>query len=431
MKILGKWILIVLLVLTFIMVFNTLCLAKTEVTLWTIAAERRDEVFKNKIIPEFQKEYPDIEINYQTYPDADYKEKLLAAMSADRGPDITWANIPFLMEMGFARPIPESLVTDEYMEENYLPGKDYKYKGKRYFIPSGTMGSILYYNKKILQDAGIDPKTIGSTWEEAAETYKKLTDWNGDFLMQAGFAFNGMVPTLLGDYTRQQGMSPFVKTKEGDSKLDFNNDRTKQAIGYIKDLYDKYKVNSRGFLNWNEALGTGKAAIVPWWTWGGSFLEATYPDLEWGTATRPRYKGTGPYGYCNEMDTVYFVTTSAKGEELEAAWKFWEFISMRDENIRIICRGAGVIPLKKSLLDDPWISERPDFLTLKEQMLDPTGGQIFFGSAISRWSEALSKAAEEILYTGADINSVLEKYEGYVNEDLEISDYWILDLREE
>jgi len=431
MRLLQKHLVIILLILGFVMVFNALCLASTEVTLWTEAAERRDRVFKDVIIPEFEKENPDIVINYQVFPDADYREKLLAAMSADKGPDIAWANIPFMMEMGFARPIPESLVTDEYMEENYLPGKDYKYEGKRYLIPTGTMASILYYNKQILRDAGIDPEDIGSTWEEAAETFEKLTKWNGNFLMQAGFAFNGMMPTLFSDYIRQQGKATWIKTKEGYFKWSFNNEETKKAVRFILDLYDKYKVNTREFLNWNEAFGTGRAAIVPWWTWGGSFLEATYPDLEWGAVPRPRFEGTGAYGYCNEIDSIYFVTTSAKGEELEAAWKFWEFISMRDENIRTICKAAGIIPLKKSLLDDPWISERSDFLALKEQMIDPTGGQVFFGSVPSSWGEALTKAIEEIVYTNADIDSVLQKYEDYGNKALKDGKYWIVDYIEE
>lgn len=404
--------------------------AKTTVTVWGITQEPENTLLKEKIIPAFEELYPDIDIAFETIPHADFTSKMLAAFTAGRGPDMAWANIPFLMELGFTKPIPEDIIDDAYMAANYLAGHDYKYKGQRHFIPTGTMGCILYYNKDILDEAGIKGEDIGITWDEATVTFEKLTVWKAPMLIQSGYAFNGYGSSEWQTYIRQMsGQSMYSKVGEGKYRIQANTPEAKKSFERILDYLDEYKVNARGFLNWNEALGLGKAAIVPWWTWGAGYMSATYPDINWGAAKYPTFTGHGPYGYANEIDNIYLVTTSDEGEKREATWKFWQFLSMEDENVRAICEAKGIVPLKLNLMNDPWISEREDLVILKEQMNNPKGGHIYFGSSISVTSRELKRAFEAVVLGGEDIEKSLITAEEAINKDLAENEYWILDYR--
>ncbi len=411
------------------MTISGIALAKTTVTVWGVTQEPENTLIRETIIPAFEELYPDLEIAFETIPSSDYSSKLLAAFTAGRGPDMVWANIPFLMELGFTKPIPEDIIDDAYMAANYLV--DYKYKGERHFIPTGTMGCILYYNKDILAEAGIKVGDIGTTWDDAAVTFEKLTVWNGPMLIQAGYAFNGYGSSEWQTYIRQMsGQSMYSKVSEGKYRIQANIPEAKESFGRILDYFDKSKVNARGFLNWNEALGLGKAAIVPWWTWGAGYMNATYPDIDWGAAKYPTFTGDGPYGYANEIDNIYMVTTSDEGEKLEATWKFWQFLSMEDENVRAICEAKGIVPLKLNLMNDPWISAREDLVVLKKQMNDPKGGHIYFGSSISVTSRELKRAFEAVVLGGEDIEESLITAEEAINKDLAENEYWILDYRQ-
>ncbi len=417
-----------------LMLLNSLMLVvnamgSVSVTIWDIAQEPENTYMKTKIIPTFEKANPGIKVKLEIIPIAEYRSKLIAALTAGMGPDLAWANIPYLMELGFTQPIPETLIDDTYMAQNYLAGHDFKYKGKRHFVPTGTMAQILYYNVDLLKAAGMENKDIGRTYDSLIAAAQKLTKWSDNRLIQAGFAFNGYLETFFNNAIRQEGKPVWSKISEGKFKLHFNTPEAKRAAQLCLDLYDKYRVNTREFLNWNEALGTGKGAIVPWWTWGGPYMNANYPDIKWGAWYCPTYTGHGPYGYCNEMDNVYFVTTSAKGDRTAPAWKLWEFISINDENARLICQAKGIIPLKKSLIQDAWIAQQPDLQILREQMLDPKGGQIFFGSAVESWGVNTGKAIEAIAIHGKKMEETFQAYENIINEDMAKIDAWIVDYR--
>jgi len=397
---------------------------KVELKVWSPSSPVFDKMMTEDIIPRFQKVYPKIKIDYQVFPFSELLTKSIAAIAGKRGADLNWVNLqwygPFV-EHELAWPIPETIIDDEYMKENYVGGIDIKARGKRYLVPTGVMGNVVFYNKTLFAKAGITPQDVGRTWKQAVGAFQKLTQWEGDRLAQAGLTVDGGVGQFrFVELVYQQGVGMF---SEDGKRCHLNIPEVRKALQFILDLYDEYKVTSRVLLPSLEAFGANKTAAIIEWTWLPGFLKANYPNLNWGVLTMPTFDGDGPYGRCNLVDSAYVVTKLAQGERLKAAWEYWKFLFKNDENVEKICKFKGIIPVLKSLIDAPWIEERKDLSVLRKQITDPAGGHIFPGAYPKKWIDVTKGIFEEVVFEGKDIEKTLKKYEEIYNQHLAEHNY--------
>jgi multiple sugar transport system substrate-binding protein len=80
------------------------------------------------------------------------------------------------------------------------------YNGKRYGIPSGTDGRVIYFNKEIFKAAGLPTDWQPTSWDDiltAARTIKEKTDaiplqWNAGSSMGEATTMQGLLPLLAG-----------------------------------------------------------------------------------------------------------------------------------------------------------------------------------------------------------------------------------------
>ncbi|MCJ1715770.1 sugar ABC transporter substrate-binding protein [Curtobacterium sp. VKM Ac-2922] len=131
------------------------------------------------------------------------------------------------------------------------------YKGKLYGLQPATNSIALYYNKKMLSDAGITPP---KTWDELQAAAKKLTSGS-----TYGFAMSN-----INTYEGTWQFLPMFWSNGGNEK---NIDTTKatQALEFVKSLQDDGSM-SKSSINWaqadvNNQFLAGKAAMMingPW-----------------------------------------------------------------------------------------------------------------------------------------------------------------------
>jgi multiple sugar transport system substrate-binding protein len=132
------------------------------------------------------------------------------------------------------------------------------YQGKVYGLQPVTNSIGLFYNKDILDRAGVKPPT---TWAELKIAAKALT--KGD---QYGLAF-----AAPANYEGTWQFLPFMWSNGGDEK-NIATPQTAQALQLWVDLMNTDKSVSKSALNWtqadvNEQFKAGKAAMMvngPW-----------------------------------------------------------------------------------------------------------------------------------------------------------------------
>jgi sn-glycerol 3-phosphate transport system substrate-binding protein len=197
--------------------------------------------------------------------------------------------------------------------------------GKTWGIPFQRSTIVLYYNKEMFKDAGLDPNKAPATWKEMAEYAQKLTkrDASGK-VAQWGV----QIPATGFPYWLFQAL-----TTENDVRLMnaagtetyYDKPAVIEALQYWMDLTTKYKVHPEGIVDWGTTpkdFFERKVAMI-WTTTGNLTNIKNNAKFDFGVAMLPANKRRGsPTGGGN-----FYLFKQAKPEQQAAALKFVKWIT--------------------------------------------------------------------------------------------------------
>ena len=131
---------------------------KATITFWNAynVTDPENKTLLNKVIPAFNKKYPNIIVQSQNIPYNSLLQKLVATVAGGAGPDVVRTDIiwmPQLAKIGALVP------TDDIVAQrknDFYPGPlaTCAYKGKYYGLPLDTNTRVIFYNKDLLSKAG-------------------------------------------------------------------------------------------------------------------------------------------------------------------------------------------------------------------------------------------------------------------------------------
>jgi sn-glycerol 3-phosphate transport system substrate-binding protein len=197
--------------------------------------------------------------------------------------------------------------------------------GKTWGIPFQRSTIVLYYNKEMFKDAGLDPNHAPETWKEMAEYAQKLTkrDASGK-VTQWGV----QIPASGFPYWLFQGL-----TTENDVQLMnaagtetyYDKPAVIEAVQYWVDLTSKYKAHPEGIVEWGTTpkdFFERKVAMM-WTTTGNLTNVRSNAKFDFGVAMLPANKRRGsPTGGGN-----FYLFKQTKPEQQAAAFKFVKWIT--------------------------------------------------------------------------------------------------------
>ena len=197
--------------------------------------------------------------------------------------------------------------------------------GKTWGIPFQRSTIVLYWNKELFKEAGLDPETPPKTWAEQVEFAQKLTkrDASGN-VTQWGMQIpsSGFPYWLFQALTTQAGS--ILANSAGD-KTDYANPAVVEALQYWVDLSQKHKVHPPGIVEWGTTprdFFERKVAMM-WTTTGNLTNVRTNAKFPFGVGLLPAGKKPGsPTGGGN-----FYLSKKASKAEQEAAFKFVRWIT--------------------------------------------------------------------------------------------------------
>src|SRR5690625_2877594 len=162
---------------------------KTNITFWhSMSGDNGDEL--EAIADKFNEQSDSVHVEpiFQGSYD-DSLTKLRAVGGSDEAPAIVQVfegGTKYMSESGFITPMQEFIDADDFdvsiLEPNILAY--YELDGQLYSMPFNTSNAIMYYNKDMFQEAGLDPENPPRSFSEMKEAAETLTTDNTQ-----GFSF--------------------------------------------------------------------------------------------------------------------------------------------------------------------------------------------------------------------------------------------------
>jgi len=142
----------------------------------------------NQALADFQKANPTITVKVTTFPYAQYRDKLLAAVQGGAGPDIMALDEVWTPEFGASgtiQPLDHMIATSSAIKPDlFFEGAwdTNKYQDKIWGIPLNfDVWEQLYLNADAFTAAGLDPENPPKTWDDWLAAAEKLTNAPNQF----------------------------------------------------------------------------------------------------------------------------------------------------------------------------------------------------------------------------------------------------------
>ncbi len=201
--------------------------------------------------------------------------------------------------------------------------------GKTYGIPFQRSTPVLYWNKEAFAEAGLDPETPPTSWEETIEMGKKLVqrDGNGNVtrwgvrIPSSGFPY-----WLFQGLTTQNGAT--LANAEG-NQTNFDDPKVVEALEYLVELSTEHGVMAPGIVEWGatpKAFFEEQTAMM--WTSTGNLTNVREnAPFDFGVGLLPGNESFGaPTGGGN-----FYIFRESSDEQKQAAFDFVQWITSPDQ----------------------------------------------------------------------------------------------------
>ena len=349
---------------------------------WLVRADPHEVIWENQVIKEFEQQHPTIKVQLINVPQAQVDQKMRTMIAGKNLPDIVaanWANGGFMSYQEqlvnlnpYIKKDPEIIKNDPSKALNL-----WKVNGELKALPLNTLGSFLFYNKNLLDKAGLPyPPTNWDdqswTWDKMVSYAKKLTDPsnhiyglldNNDATVDANM-FGG---SFISNESYDKGvlLEPTVKSPI-----------VRKAIKAHHDLIFNYKVSpSASQLSAISQLGdpfvSGKVAMTingGWGLWGYQNIS----DFKWGVAALPYVP--------NRKDRMYIdiMSISKDSKHPDQAWEFLKFL-YSPESLKSYVKITQATPADQTLMNY-WLNMESKRLGMSaDQLRQVQEGAIKYG----------------------------------------------------
>ncbi|MFK4824311.1 extracellular solute-binding protein [Paenochrobactrum sp. BZR 588] len=320
-----------------------------EIEYWQYIFETRVKAM-DKLIANFEKANPDIKVKQTTFPYDDYQTRVIAAKMAGKTPDVMQLFYGWLDKFvagDILQPLSKETFPHDKIEADFFSITDAMKRGDEYYgLPTAVRSLAVFYNKKLFEEAGLDPNNPPQTLEEFVEAAKKTTKRDG----AGNLTTVGVTMDMAGQdhhwwrevLVRQFGGVPYT---DNDRKVAYDTEAGDKALKFYTDLQLEHKVSEQKFMDEGQAaFRAGMAAMTIDGTFRlGSFR--TIEGFEWGVTELPANAEGVRSNYAS-----YFangIGSGVTGEKLVAAEKFLNYISS-PEAMEIWLEEVGELPARRS-----------------------------------------------------------------------------------
>lgn len=354
----------------------------TTVKFWTHLNNAWNDNYK-ELIAEFEAQNPDIKIEYEQFPYADFEAKIQTSLlTGGAGADIyeVWGG--WMLDL-VANDVLSEMSAEfaaELKEDTYAPvlgtlEKDGKYYGAPLELNVEYGGIVTH--KRLFEESGLAYPT---TWEEVLDIARKVAVEKDGVMEMRGLEYAtsdnltanylAMILQNGGEYRKEDGSLDFT-TPEAVSAM-------KELVSWIKDEHLTSLESSTGSLGYDghAFIGLDECYMVTRGPWVLADLVTTYgmeEGVDFDYIPQPAFVEGVSQRWVAE--TGWSLCVAKNTSVADAAWKFVKFVMDPDNMLRhnVAC---AQIPPRKSVANNPEFIENAPYI---KALLDNLDNAEFIG----------------------------------------------------
>ncbi|TCC20581.1 ABC transporter substrate-binding protein [Kribbella sindirgiensis] len=318
------------------------------------------------IVNAFQAANPDITVQVETVPYADYFTKLQTAVAGGTAADafelnyenfVTYATNGSLAELQNV----DSSVYKKTLYDAFNSG------GKQYGVPESFSNVVLFYNKTLFKQAGVAEPTADWTWKEeqaaAAKLTNKATKTWGDYQPVSYNEFYKVLAQNGGEFLNADRTEATFNSPQGVEAAEFLVGKVGRTMPTEADGAGTPDFDSKLFKS-------GKLAMWHTGIWMFSALDDA--KFDWDVVVEPGNTKKASAMFANGL------VVNAASKNAAAAQKWITYLSSSDETTKTRLASSWELPpvadesKLKAYLDQPKPANREAvFTALEEPILPP------------------------------------------------------------
>lgn len=327
---------------------------QTEITYYSFSAMPDYENELEEMVAAFEEINPDIKVNVELAPFDDYFTRLQTRIAGNEAPDVfelNYENFIQYASRGTLADLTEFIEKDDDFDPSQLNEqafKAYQYDGKQYGMVESFSNVVMYYNKDLFDEAGLDYPTADWTWEDELEAAKKLTDPDKNI-------WGMYAPVTMNEFYKiaaQNGGTIF----DEEGNVTINTPENLETLEYMVDKVVTHEVSPSPADLSGQSDGdlyqNGQIAMLHTGIWMfEAFKEAPF---EWDIQLEPGNKQKAHHFFANGL------AVSADSEHKEAAYKFASYMSASDEAAKIRISSSWELPaITDENILSPYLEQAP------------------------------------------------------------------------
>ncbi|MGP4081597.1 ABC transporter substrate-binding protein [Pseudalkalibacillus sp. R45] len=344
-------------------------------------------------------------------------QKQMTAIVGGNPPDIATHpdenKIASWSERGAIMPLNEFMEKDDFDYEDFLPSarSAVEYDGKTYALPIVMNTWMLYYNKDLLKEAGLDgpPETV----QELEEYNKKLSKVDNGRIERLGIwpALNPyMWMHAFGGKLWDPESQDVTPTDPGFTKMMEMNKRMWDQ--YDSEALDRFVSTEGAYDSPQNSFFTGKFAMSFDGEWLATFIKRYAPDFNYGIAPMPYDENkpeTKNSGFIN-VGTVYIPEGSEHPEE---AWEFLNWVTEKEQMVKF-ASGLGNLPTRESAVDDEAFKDVPEYETFMNYIVNGNMKSVPTVPFLEEYLQEIWTVQDEIMRDKVSVDEGLKKIENKI-----------------
>lgn len=313
----------------------------------------QEEAIANDAIARFNEEYPNVTVEQTCVPVdswSDFVQKWITMCTSGEAPDVISLGLEaaqMAVSNDLLMPLNEIVEADEGLKnlvdneyaQSLLDG--FSVDGNLYGLPNGTQTMLIYYNKAMFDEQGVDYPTDGWTWDDFMETAKAMTYEDADGNKIYGFGLSSsyfqLTPWWVTNsaYPTDEEGKPSLNSEAMVASAEFLNSMVTEGVTPDPISSDVYTMFGGKQL---AMVGAGRWVLNTWQDSG--FTAADFDCVQWPVQTE---EGSvyGGSAWCIGSQTEYKELATALVKEM-----------VSEETLTAVAAGGQQVPPTESLATD-------------------------------------------------------------------------------